>query len=86
MPLVRSTAAMRTTLYVGGFALDTSEATLRQLFTEFGEITDLRMILRGSKDGGFAYITFATVHAAEAALSLNGQSLCERPLRVNFAR
>jgi nucleolin len=78
---------MRTTLYVGGFASNTAEEALRALFGEFGEIAELRMIRRESRRGlGFAYITFAAVEAAEAALSLNGRELGGLPLRVDFAR
>ncbi|MCA9663316.1 MAG: RNA-binding protein [Myxococcales bacterium] len=79
---------MRTTLYVGGFASNTAEEALRALFGEFGEIAELRMIRRQSSPRGlgFAYITFAAVEAAEAALSLNGRELGGLPLRVDFAR
>jgi len=87
LPLVRCEAAMRTTLYVGGFALDTAAESLRELFSAFGEVARLRIIRRESKDGcGFAYVTFTTVLAAEAALTLNEHKLDGRPLRVNFAR
>jgi len=78
---------MRTTLYVGGFALDTAAESLRELFSGFGEIARLRVIRRESKDGsGFAYVTFTTVLAAEAALALNEYKLNGRSIRVNFAR
>lgn len=78
---------MRTTLYVGGFSLDTAAESLRELFSAFGEVDRLRIIRRESKDGsGFAYVTFTTVLAAEAALTLNDHKLDGRPLRVNLAR
>ncbi|MEZ4379986.1 MAG: RNA-binding protein [Nannocystaceae bacterium] len=79
---------MRTTLYVGGFASNTAEAALRALFGEFGEIAEMRLTRRESSPRGlgFAYVTFTTVEAAEAALSLNGRELAGLPLRVDFAR
>ncbi|MCA9637446.1 MAG: hypothetical protein KC420_15575 [Myxococcales bacterium] len=78
---------MRTTLYVGGFAVDTPTAELRDLFDRYGEVEEVRMIRRASKDGrGFAYVTFASHAAAEAALVLDGRELGGLALRVDFAR
>lgn len=78
---------MRSTLYVGGFDRDTQEETLRGLFDRYGAVAEVRVIRRHSKDGrAFAYVTFETVEAAEAARTLDGSTLGGHRLRVDVAR
>lgn len=74
-------------LYVGNFPYDVDESQLRQLFSPYGEIEDLAVIMDRAtgRPKGFAFITFATQQAAEKALELNGKDLGGRPLKVNIA-
>jgi RNA recognition motif-containing protein len=72
------------TLYVGGFAANTSPDDLRALFTRHGDIDDVRLVDRG--DASFAYITFANEQAAITARNeLDGTPLAGRLLRVELA-
>jgi cold-inducible RNA-binding protein len=74
-------------LYVGNFPYSVDEAQLRSLFSTYGDITDLALIMdrETGRPKGFAFITFASQQAAENALELNGRDLGGRPLKVNMA-
>jgi len=75
-------------LYVGNFPFSVEEAQLRELFSDYGEISELAMITdrETGRSKGFAFITFATQQAAEKALELDGKDLGGRKLRVNMAQ
>lgn len=74
-------------LYVGNFPYSVDEEQLRSLFSEYGEITELAMIMdrETGRPKGFAFITFETQQAAEKALEQNGRDIGGRPLKVNMA-
>jgi len=74
-------------LYVGNFPYSVDEAQLRTLFSAYGEISELAMIMdrETGRPKGFAFITFASQQAAEKALEQNGRDLGGRPLKVNMA-
>jgi RNA recognition motif-containing protein len=74
-------------LYVGNLPYTVDDAQLRALFAQYGEIQDLAMIMDRDtgRPKGFAFVTFATQQAAEAALAQNGKDLGGRPLKVNMA-
>ena len=75
-------------LYVGNLPFSVDEAQLRELFSDYGEISELAMITdrETGRSKGFAFITFATQQAAEKALELDGKDLGGRKLRVNMAQ
>jgi len=74
-------------LYVGNFPYSVSEDQLRGIFSQYGEISELAMIMDrdSGRPKGFGFITFATQEAAEKALEQNGNDLDGRPLKVNMA-
>jgi cold-inducible RNA-binding protein len=74
-------------LYVGNFPYSVDEAQLRSLLSEYGELTDLAVIMdrETGRPKGFAFATFATQAAAEKALELNGRDVGGRALKVNMA-
>ncbi|HYW77424.1 MAG TPA: RNA-binding protein [Gammaproteobacteria bacterium] len=74
-------------LYVGNFPFTASEDELREIFSQYGEISDFAMIMDRDtgRPKGFGFITFATQEAAEKALEQNGKDMGGRPLRVNVA-
>jgi RNA recognition motif-containing protein len=74
-------------LYVGNFPYSVDEAQLRGIFSPYGEITELALIMDRDtgRPKGFGFITFATQAAAEKALEQNGKDLGGRPLKVNVA-
>jgi RNA recognition motif-containing protein len=74
-------------LYVGNFPYSVDESQLRDLFVQYGDVTELSMIMdrETGRPKGFAFITFASQQAAEKALEQNGRDLGGRPLKVSMA-
>jgi RNA recognition motif-containing protein len=72
------------TLYVGGLEPRTTEAELAQLFADFGEVPNMRVVT--NDDGqcrGFAYVSFSDdLAAARARVALDGRELHGQRLRV----
>ena len=80
---------MNTRIYVGNLSYSATEEKVRQTFSEFGEVTSVRMI--NDRDTGrfrgFAFVEMATPEAKEAAIKgLDGQEVDGRQLRVNEAQ
>jgi cold-inducible RNA-binding protein len=80
---------MNSKLYVGNMSFKTSEADLRDAFTQFGDVTDV-YIANDRETGrprGFAFVTFSTEAESKlAAEKMNGVDLDGRQLTVNEAR
>ncbi|KAF7349286.1 Heterogeneous nuclear ribonucleoprotein G RNA recognition motif protein [Mycena sanguinolenta] len=74
-------------LYVGNMSWSTSDESLRDAFSQYGEITDcIAMKDRNTgKMRGFGFVTFATEAEATSALQMDGRNLDGRPVRVNPA-
>jgi RNA recognition motif-containing protein len=74
-------------LYVGNLPYTVDETQLRELFSQYGEIQDLALIMDRDtgRPKGFAFVTFGTQQAAEKALAQNGKDVGGRPLKVNIA-
>lgn len=76
-------------LYVGNLPYSTTEDELRSMFSEFGEIVDVKLISDKftGRSKGFAFVEFATEEAAQAALeAMNGKQMGERAMNVTVAR
>jgi len=75
-------------IYVGNFPFSVDEAQLRDIFSAYGEISELALITdrETGRSKGFAFITFASQQAAEKALEQDGKDIGERKLRVNMAQ
>lgn len=75
-------------LYVGNIPYETSEAELREMFADWEPLTDFFYPVDRDtgRQRGFAFVTFASREAGEAAMeALNGAECGGRPLRVNEA-
>ena len=76
-------------LYVGNLPFKATEADLRTMFSQFGEVSSAK-IVTDRDDGrskGFGFIEMADDAAAEAAVAqLDGQEYEGRNLRVSEAR
>jgi RNA recognition motif-containing protein len=76
-------------LYVGNLNYDTTENTLRTLFSEFGEIESAKVITDQytGRSRGFGFVEMGTEEAAQAAISaLNGKEVDGRQIRVDKAK
>ena len=80
---------MSTRIYVGNLSYSANEESVRQVFSQFGEVSSVRMIndRDTGKFRGFAFVEMATPEATEAAIKgLDGQEVDGRQLRVNEAQ
>lgn len=79
---------MGTRLYVGNLSFSTTTDSLREAFSEFGEVTDAHVVTdrETGRSRGFGFVTMGTPElAADAIAQMNGASLDGRELRVNEA-
>lgn len=75
-------------IYVGNMSYDTDEATLNQLFSEYGEVLSTKIIIDQftGRSKGFAFVEMENDEKAIAAINeLNGKELNSRELKVNEA-
>jgi len=75
-------------LFVGGLAWATTDEGLRDAFSQFGDVTDAKVVMDRDtgRSRGFGFVTFAEADAAQAAITgMDGQDLDGRTIRVNEA-
>jgi RNA recognition motif-containing protein len=75
-------------LYVGNLSFNTSAETLRDCFSEVGEVTDVHIVSdrETGRSRGFGFVTMSTPEAATNAIAqMDGATLDGRALRVNEA-
>jgi cold-inducible RNA-binding protein len=80
---------MGSKLYVGNLAFSTTEAELRDLFTQHGTVTDVFIAMDkfSGRSRGFAFVTMGSDAEAKAAITgVNGKNVGGRDLTVNEAR
>lgn len=75
-------------VYVGNLAYSTTEDELRDFFTQYGNIKDVRLIsdFQTGRSKGFGFVTFATPEEGKNALDANGAEFGGRKLNVNTAK
>ncbi|RAQ57710.1 glycine-rich RNA-binding protein 2 [Aspergillus flavus] len=75
-------------VYVGNLSWNTNDESLRQTFSEFGNVLDA-IVMKDRETGrsrGFGFVTFSAQTEADAAIGgLNEQELDGRRIRVNLA-
>ncbi len=73
-------------MFVGNLPADTSEETVRELFSEFGTVRSIHLttdVFTG-KCRGFGFIEMEGHEARAAIAALNGKTFGGRPMRVSF--
>lgn len=76
-------------LYVGNLPYAVNDDSLKEMFTEYGEISEAKVITDkfSGRSKGFGFVTFANDDdAAKAVEALNGKDIEGRALNVNVAR
>ncbi|MDH7483449.1 MAG: RNA-binding protein [Spirochaetales bacterium] len=76
-------------IYVGNMNYSTSERQLQDLFSQYGEVSSVNIIVDRftGKAKGFGFVEMENAEAADAAIAaLNGQEFMGRQLRVNEAQ
>ncbi len=80
---------MNNKLFVGNLAYSVTEASLRELFGAYGEVTSASLPLdrESNRPRGFAFVEMGTQASAEAAIkALDGHELAGRNLKVNISQ
>ncbi|MEN3940237.1 RNA-binding protein [Prosthecobacter sp. SYSU 5D2] len=80
---------MNTKMYVGNLPFSATDVDLRDLFSQFGGVTDvfLPMDRESGRPRGFAFVSMDTPEAMTAAIEgLNGKDFGGRSLTINEAR
>jgi RNA recognition motif-containing protein len=80
---------MSNKVYVGNMSYDTTEEQLIDLFSQYGEVTEAKIIFDQftERSKGFGFITFADSQScADSISALNGQEFGGRTLKVNEAQ
>jgi RNA recognition motif-containing protein len=76
-------------LYVGNLSYSVTEADLREVFAEGGNVADVKVVLDRDtgRPRGFAFVEMSTdAEAATAMETLNGRDIQGRPINVSEAR
>lgn len=79
----------RKKLFIGGLPWKTTEKELREAFSKFGEVEDVKVIRdrRTGKSKGFGFITFETNESAmKAKEGMNNATFGERTIKVDWAK
>ena len=80
---------MANTIYVGNLNYSTTEEDLNELFSQYGEVESVKLIMdrETNRPRGFGFVEMVESDAATAAVSmLNDKDFKGRNLRVNEAR
>jgi RNA recognition motif-containing protein len=76
-------------LYVGNLPYGVNDGSLQEMFAEFGEISEAKVITDkfSGRSKGFGFVTFANDDdAAKAVEAMNAKEIEGRALNVNVAR
>ena len=76
-------------MYVGNLTFETTEAEVRELFSEHGPVNEVAMVMdrETNRPRGFAFVTMNTKEGMDNAIQqLHGKNVNGRPLTVNEAR
>jgi RNA recognition motif-containing protein len=79
---------MQNQLFVGNLSFSTTKEELESAFAQYGTVTEVKIPTDRDtgRVRGFAFVTFDSQQAAEAALAMDGTDLNGRPIRVNVAQ
>jgi RNA recognition motif-containing protein len=75
------------TIFIGNLPFSTTKTDLQALFETFGTITNIHIPVNKEtgQARGFAFVSFEGTEQAEAALSINGQDIKGRAIKVHLA-
>jgi nucleolin len=74
-----------TTVFLGNLSYSIDEDTIRNLFSDCGEITSIRWVEKDGQFRGCGFVDFAATDATDAAVAKNGQDVMGRAIRVDFS-
>ncbi|XP_008222814.1 PREDICTED: glycine-rich RNA-binding protein 4, mitochondrial [Prunus mume] len=86
--MLNAARCMSSKLFIGGLSFGTSDESLKEAFSSFGDVTEARVIMdrNTGKSRGFGFVDFASDESASSALNaMDGQELHGRNIRVSIA-
>ncbi|CAO2641482.1 Cold-inducible RNA-binding protein [Lemmus lemmus] len=72
-------------LFVGGLSFDTNEQALEQVFSKYGQISEVVVVKdrETQRSRGFGFVTFENIDdAKDAMMAMNGKDCCRDSLTV----
>ncbi len=83
-----SKAGGTSNIYVGNLPFNAGHDEIKNLFSPFGEVIDIRMVKdrRSKRFKGYAFVEMHSIHANAAINHLNDTDYAGRTLRVNEAK
>ena len=77
-----------TTIYVGNLPFSATEAEVRKLFEQYGNVQSVKLVndRETGRPRGFGFVDMPSSDAQKAIEHTNGMDMGGRPLRVNEAR
>ncbi|KAJ4730093.1 Glycine-rich RNA-binding protein [Melia azedarach] len=87
-PPSSSSLAPNSKLFVAGLSWSVDEMSLKDAFSSFGEVTEVKIIYDkdSGRSRGFGFVHFSKEdHAKCAKDAMDGKALLGRPLRISFA-
>ncbi|KAL6056895.1 hypothetical protein STEG23_003299 [Scotinomys teguina] len=75
-------------LFVGGLSFETNEQALEQVFSKYGQISEVVVVKdrETQRSRGFGFVTFENIDdAKDAMMAMNGKSVDGRQIRVDQA-
>lgn len=88
MFMLNAVRAMSSKLFIGGLSYGVDDQSLRDAFSNFGDVTEARVITDrdSGRSRGFAFVSFSNDEsAAEAMSGMDGKELQGRNIRVSYA-
>lgn len=83
-----SPSAPNNKLFVAGLSWSMDERSLKDAFSSFGEVTEVRIMYDkdSGRSRGFGFVNFTNENDAQCAKdAMDGKALLGRPLRISFA-
>ncbi|KAF7815345.1 glycine-rich RNA-binding protein 4, mitochondrial-like [Senna tora] len=83
-----STPSSSNKLFVGGLSWSVDEKSLKDAFSSFGDVTEVRIVYDkdSGRSRGFGFVIFSNEDNAICAKdAMDGKALLGRPLRISFA-
>ncbi|KNA19659.1 hypothetical protein SOVF_059600 [Spinacia oleracea] len=84
-----SRRAIATKLFVGGLSFHTTEKTLAEAFSQYGQVIEASIVHDrvSERSKGFGFVTYASIDEADKALTeMNGKQVHGRNIFVDYAK